>query len=145
MKLECWVNKHLPSNKCDLGKLFNLNEAEVDSLLTPNLLSFFTEKDESLFFTELEAYRENLEAQKVAFSEGGKKGGQATQKKNKLAKATLEATLKPLNRDDMDRDDMKRKELNKREGMFDNDEWLKEYDEVKPITNRPYIEQSKGY
>lgn len=145
MKLECWVNKYLPSNKCDIAKVFNLSEIEVDKLLTTNLLSFFSKKGESLFFTELEAYRENLEAQKLALSEGGKKGGQATQKKNKLAKATLEASLKPLSRDDMDREDMRRKELNKNDDIYGHDEWLKEYDEVKPIIARSYKEQSKGF
>jgi hypothetical protein len=144
MRLECWVNKCLPSQKSELAQMFNLAELEIETMLTQNVLSFFTEKNGSLFCTELDAYRENLEATKAALSEGGRKGGQATQKISRQAKATLEAEVKPLRRDDVSRDEGIREELTNK-GVIDvHKDWLNGYGDGKPVVGRSYLEQSRG-
>lgn len=143
MKLECWVNKSLPSKKSEFAKMFSIDENAVEYLLTPNVLSFFHEIDGSLFCTELEAYRENLEATKLALSEGGKKGGQATQKKHREIQATLEGKVNPLSRYEKNRNEESGVELIKGDDLIEHQEWLSAYDEVSPIVNRTVEEQSR--
>jgi len=144
MRLECWVNKCMPSQKSELAKMFNLAEFEIETMLTQNVLSFFNEKNGSLFCTELDAYRENLEATKAALSEGGRKGGHATQKKSKQAKATLEAEVKPLRRDDVSRDDGKEEELTNKGDIDGDKDWLNGYGDGNPLTGKSYLEHSRG-
>jgi len=144
MRLECWVNKCLPSKKDELAKMFNLAEPEIETMLTQNVLSFFNERNESLFCTELDAYRENLEATKAALSEGGRRGGQATQKMSRRAKATLEAETKPLRRDDVSRDEKMGEELTNKGVIEEDKDWLNAYGDGKPVIGKTYLEQSRG-
>lgn len=143
MKLECWVNKSLPSRKSEFARMFSIDENAVEYLLTPNVLSFFHEIDGSLFCTELEAYRENLEATKLALSEGGKKGGKATQKKHREVQATLEGKVNPLSRDEKNRYEESGVKLIKEDVMNEHQEWMSAYDEVSPIVNRSAKEQAR--
>ena len=66
-------------------------------------------------------------------SKGGRKGGQRTQRRSKNAKAgtqgPLEASLKPLSRDELSGDEMSLEELPSRgELTSSNQEWLDDYE-----------------
>ena len=148
MRLECWVNKCVPSERSELAILFGQSEQEINTHLTPNVLRFFMPDGANLICPELEAYRQNQEARNAALSEGGRNGGKATQDKNRQSKARLEgrfeAKVKPLNRDAMTRVEVSRKELINKGSLEENEEWLKDYDNGKPSNSNPYHEQSRG-
>jgi len=147
MRLECWVNKSLPIKKSELSMMFGFSEQEIDSQLTPNVLSFFKHEGSNLICTELEAYRQNQEATKVALSEGGRNGGKATQEKNRKAKASLEgrseAKLKPLSRDEQNRTEEIREELTNKGSLTEHNEWINDFENAPlSISNLNYA-QSK--
>jgi len=149
MRLECWVNKSVPSSKSELALMFGCPEQEVNSQLTPNVLSFFKQDGANLFCTELEAYRQNQEAAKAALSEGGRNGGKATQEKNRKAKASLEAGLeakvKPLSRDESSRDEVNRKELTNEGVPEELKEWLDGYENGTQNKSNLYYAKSRGF
>ena len=144
MRLECWVNKCVPSERSELAILFGQSEQVIKTHLTPNVLRFFMPDGANLICPELEAYRQNQEARNAALSEGGRNGGKATQDKNRQSKARLEAKVKTLSRDELNRDEVIRKELIKKGSLEENEEWLKDYGNGKPSTSNPYHEQSRG-
>lgn len=115
MRLECWVNKSIPSDQSELALILGVSEVEMNFQLTHKVMSFFNHVGSNLICPELEAYRQNQEAKKAALSKGGRNGGIATQDKNRQAKARLdgrpEAKVKPLSRDELNRDDVSREEL----------------------------------
>ena len=132
MRLECWVNKSLPSEKEGIAKILNLNPNEVTSSCSPKVLKHFSLLDESLFCTELDAYREKLQEKNRRISEGGRTGGLATQKASRQIKATLEGSLKPLSRDEKNREEKKGEELNNKGYMGEHQDWLNGYRDGKP-------------
>ena len=130
MRFECWVNKSLPKAPDSLAQVLGLPREVLDAALTPRVLSFFSESNDVLICPELEAYREKLANERRAMSEGGRKGGQRTQNKHRENEATLERTLKPLSRDELNRGEWNGKassgsgEINE---PFE-DEWVQDYD-----------------
>lgn len=149
MRLECWVNKSVPSSKSELALMFGVTEQEMNSQLTSKVLSFFNQVGTNLICNELEAYRQNQEATKAALSEGGRNGGKATQEKNRLSKATLEARLeakvKPLSRDESSRDEVSRKELTNEGGLMEHKEWINDFENASLSTSNLYYAQSRGF
>ena len=149
MRLECWVNKSVPSSSSELALMFGVSEQEMNSQLTSKVLSFFNQVGTNLICTELEAYRQNQEAAKAVLSEGGQKGGKATQEKNRQAKATLEARpeakVKPLSRDELNRDEVKRKELTNEGSLEEDKEWLEGFENGKSTKSNLYYAQSRGF
>ena len=149
MRLECWVNKSVPSSKSELALMFGVSEQEMNFLLTSKVLSFFNQVGTNLICTELESYRQNQEATKVALSEGGRNGGKATQEKNRQTKASLdartEAKVKPLSRDELNRDEVSRKELTNEGGLEEHKEWLDGFENGTPTKSNSYYAQSRGF
>lgn len=146
MRMECWVNMSVPSDRNELAKMFNLNEHELSTLLSEDLLSFFVCRDSSLFCKELEDYRENMQAVKAAQSEGGRNGGRTTQSRSRQAKADLQAEVKPLSRGEQSGDELNRRELIKEELPEELDEWLADYGDGKPkLLEKSYEEQRRGH
>jgi hypothetical protein len=145
MRMECWVNKSVPSDWNELAKMFNLNEHAVSTLLSDDLLSFFVCRESSLFCKELEDYRENMQAVRAAQSEGGRNGGRATQSRSRQAKADLQAEVKPLSREEQSGDELNRRGLIKEELTGEMDEWLADYDNGKSKLVKSYEEKSKGH
>ena len=74
MRLECWVNKSIPSQPSLLAKYLGFSESEVSSALTDNVKSFFYEELGSYRSLELDNYKEHLEERRLKQSEGGKNG-----------------------------------------------------------------------
>ncbi len=130
MRFECWVNHSLPKDRDSLAQVLGLSREMLDAALTPRVLSFFSESNDVLICPELEAYREKVAKERRAMSEGGRKGGQRTQNRHRENEATLERTLKPLSRDELNRDESNRK-ASSGSGEIEQlseDTWVRDYD-----------------
>jgi len=103
MRKQCWVNKSVPTDKVQLAKIIGCEVSEVEANLSPHVLHFFIEKDGEYVSPELDDYRYNLEERHRKISEGGKKGGETTQAKNK---GRLKGSLRALSRDEQSGDDL---------------------------------------
>ena len=145
MRFECWVNKFVPSDRSELAVMFGISDQDVQAYLTPRVLSFFKKVGTDLICIELEAYRQNQEATKVALSEGGRNGGKATQQKNRQAKASLEAKVKPLSRDELNRDEVSREELTNEGSLEEHKEWLDGFENGTSTQSNLYYAQSRGF
>lgn len=157
MRLECWVNKLIPATPSELAILLNLNPANVQEALTNRVAGFFERHDGNFYCPELEDYREQLAARKEAQSAGGRKGGETTQKRHRLAKPTIEYELqaisqadlqgkvKPLRGGEVNRGEVKREELPMK-GFNDPelDQWVSSYDASPSPSVNEYARQSKG-
>jgi len=108
MRKQCWVNKSVPIDKEDMAKIIGCKVSEVEANLSPRVLHFFIEKDGEYICPELDDYRYNLEERHRRISEGGKKGGEITQAKNK---GRLRGNLKALRRDEQSGDDLNGREI----------------------------------
>ena len=107
MRKQCWVNKSVPTDKEHMAMIIGCKVTEVEANLSPHVLHFFIEKDGEYICPELEDYRFNLEERHRRISEGGKKGGEITQAKNK---GRLKGNLKALSRDEQSGDDLRKDE-----------------------------------
>jgi hypothetical protein len=146
MRRECWVNGSVPKEPQELASYLGKPTDEVIAFLSIRVLSFFRERNDQLVCPELDAYRASLEDRAKKMSEGGHKGGRSTQIKNKIAKATLEAMVKPLSRDELHRGEMsgdEKKSLGEGITTKDMDEFVAEYDNT-PETSNAYYRASKG-
>lgn len=145
MRLEYWVNKDLPSKVDELAKTLGLSESDVLDAFSPNVLSFFKNNGGGLYSQELQEFRENYLAKREKLSESGQKGGKATQSKQKKFQATLEGSLKPLSRAELNRNEMRGEELTKRELTIEESEWVDAYERADITTSNTYLMQSRGY
>jgi hypothetical protein len=94
MRLECWVNRKIPSNAGELAKILGFDAGEVGAALSERVKSFFVEDKGFFTCTELVDYRQHLDERKAKQSEGGKKGSALTNEKRKHSDATTSpATL----------------------------------------------------
>lgn len=87
LKLECWVNKSLPSDLKKLAKYAGLPEHELAEIM-PNIGHFFTTKANRISSPELDNYRAHLE--KV--SKARKKGADTTNAIKSMNKRYAQAT-----------------------------------------------------
>lgn len=85
MRLECWVNKQLPSDPLAISKAFGLSADEV-ALSLPAVMKFFKLEGEFIICPELEDYRAHLDERKLKQSQDGKTGIIITNEKRKAAK-----------------------------------------------------------
>lgn len=100
MRLECWVNRKIPSNAAELAKVLGFEAGEVRAALSDRVKSFFAE--DGGFFTspELNNYRQHLDERKAKQSEGGKKGSAVANEKRKLGDATTPPATQSSNSQD---------------------------------------------
>jgi len=82
LRLECWENKQTPTTSQELAKYLSCDAAEIQSALTDRVKRFFIEENGSFYCPELEDYRQHLEDQRIAKSNGGKQGAAITNAKN---------------------------------------------------------------
>lgn len=146
MKKECWVNRQVPMSEGDLASYLRVDKSEIETCLTPRVLSFFVDRSGFLICAELERYREELLERRQRMAAGGQKGGEATQKKHKLPKASLEATIKPLSRGEMSGDEVNRNEkqsLGRGITAQEMDEWVNDCFSG-PDLPTSYLKSSKG-
>ena len=130
---ECWLNGRVPSDHFQLSLLLNKPLEEVSKALTSRVLKDFEDNGGFLVCPELERQKRLLMQRRDQMSKGGRKGGQQTQRLAKKAKAgtqgPLEASLKPLSRDELSGNEMSLEELPSRgELSSGNQEWLDDYD-----------------
>lgn len=148
MRRECWVNGSVPKEPEELSALLGKSIAEIMPNLSIKVLSFFAERNDQLICPELDAYRINLEIRSKKMSEGGKKGGKNTQRHQREAKATLEATIKPLSRNEISRDKLNRdeiKSLGERITTEEFNDFVAEYDSSPEASNSYFIVSKGGY
>jgi uncharacterized protein YdaU (DUF1376 family) len=145
MRLECWVNKSLPVSVEDLAKTLGMKTEDILNSLSPRVLEFFKQDERGFYSAELEAYRENYLAKRAKLSESGKRGGRTTQSKQRQAKATIEASLKPLSGDESSRYEKRGKELTKEEFSSEDKEWVADYESGTPPATSSYLMQSRGF
>ena len=145
MRLECWVNKSLPVSVEDLARTLGMKTDDVLNSLSPRVLEFFRQDAGEFYSPELEAYRENYLAQRAKLSESGQRGGRTTQSKHRQAKATLQASLKPLRRDDVSRDEGMGEELTNEGVMDEHRDFIKALGEDNSIRTSSYEKQSRGH
>lgn len=146
MRRECWVNGFVPKEPQELADYLAKPEAEVNAALSMKVLSFFKEQNDQLVCPELDAYRAVLKDRSKKMSEGGRNGGKVTQNKNKFARATLEAMIKPLSRDEMNRGEWsgeEKRSLGEGISIEEINEFVAEYDST-PETSNAYYRASKG-
>lgn len=85
MRLECWVNRHLPSSPKELAVVLGASEDEVRRSLS-SVMTFFHSDGEFIQCPELEDYREHLNDRKRRQSEGGKTGAERKKARVNLRK-----------------------------------------------------------
>jgi hypothetical protein len=146
MRRECWFNGSVPKEPQELATYLGKPVEDISLNLSIRVLSFFRERHDQLICPELDAYKAELEIRTKKMSEGGQKGGKATQIKNKVVKATLEAMVKPLSRDELSGGEVSRdekKSLGEGITLKEIDEWNAEYDST-PETSNAYYQATKG-
>ncbi len=146
MRKECWVNHRVPKNPEELARYLGVEIKEINQNLSEKVLSFFKEVEGELICTELEDYRLNQQERERKMSEGGRKGGKNTQDRIKSVKGTLQATIKPLRRDEMNRNELNRDEIRLlRSGITNSeiDPWVVEYENA-PAAGISYLKASRG-
>jgi hypothetical protein len=146
MRRECWVNGSIPKESNELAAYLGKPIDEINNNLSTKVLNFFRERNDQLVCPELDAYRASLEEKSKKMSEGGKRGGKAAQDKTKVVKATLEAMLKPLSREELNEDELsgdEKKSLG--EGITSQEmaRWVADYDNS-PDISTAYRIASKG-
>lgn len=77
MRLECWVNRELPSDPIKLAKVLGFEIAQVEKAL-PEMCAFFSFDGGTLRCPELDNYRAHLEQRRQKQSDGGKAGAAKT-------------------------------------------------------------------
>ncbi len=77
LRLECWVNKELPSNHHNLAKVLGLPVEEITASLAA-IMEFFEIAGDFIACPELENYRVHLLERKLKQSQGGKRGSAIT-------------------------------------------------------------------
>lgn len=146
MRKECWVNHRIPKDPVNLARYLGFELKEINQNLSEKVLSFFREVDDEFICPELEDYRQNQQERERKMSEGGRRGGKNTQDRIKSVKGTLEATIKPLRRDEMNRNELNRDELRLLRSEVTNieiDPWVMEYENT-PAAGISYLKASRG-
>lgn len=157
LRKECWVNGGVPCEPEQLAKFLNIPAKAIAAALTSRVLNSFEIQDGWMVCPELEAYRHKLTVQHERMSEGGRRGGEKTQKlvkaSGRMAKvsspkssvdearqstyeATLEAISKPLRREEPTRGEGDRLERNYLSP--ENAQWVGEYEEGFDATGMQY-------
>ena len=145
MRMEYWANNSLPASVDVLAKTLGLSTSEVLDVFSPSVQSFFQNRGEGFYSPELEGYRENCLAKREKLSVSGQKGGQSTQSKHRQAKTTLEASLKPLSRDETSRTEKRGEELTNKELSPEDKDWINAFESGQLTPTNNYLMQSRGY
>ena len=137
LRNECWVNDRIPANIDELSTYLGIDMAKIASALTPRIMAFFNLKDGFLTSPELNDYRTYLAERSNKLSSAGAKGGKITQQKNRNNQATLEGSLKPMSREELNQVE------NNLADIKQTDPWIIEYDAT-PDLPTPYLIASRG-
>lgn len=133
LKLECWVNKRLPSNPAMLARVLGMEASEVATAL-PKVMPFFAMDGPDLVCPELEDYRAHIDARRDRLSEAGKKGAAKTNLRHvDTGAATPPALSRPgrghLVKPSTDQHSkVQNSQTHVLNGEADNDAWLDDYE-----------------
>jgi hypothetical protein len=155
LRLECWQNGSVPCAITVLAKCLGCDIAEIETLLTERVKSFFNEEDGSLFCTELDDYRKYLQDKREKQQKGGEKGAAITnaRKNNPERVANTSGTSKPSSTPQLTRqvgaDSLVKQSLVKhiKTQSLDNgvnDYWVKDYDNVERLSDNEYQRIKEG-
>jgi hypothetical protein len=86
LRLECWVNRAVPSNPRTLARMLGYDVTAIEEAL-PEVAPFFAADGDSLTCPELEDYRRHLEGIREKQSQGGKQTAAKHSEKRKQADA----------------------------------------------------------
>ncbi len=75
LRLECWVNRSMPSDAGRLARMLGCDKAEIEMLM-PAMRPFFEILGDDLRCPELEDYRKYRDARRDAMAEGGRKSAE---------------------------------------------------------------------
>lgn len=94
MRLEAWASGPLPTDHEALSRILGIPAVRIKELLPSVLLHFFQINGGQLVCPDLEMYREQQTARKQRIVDGGRAGGQKTQRRRRreFSEASLEAT-----------------------------------------------------
>jgi hypothetical protein len=146
MRRECWFNGSVPKEPQELAIYLGKPVEDISLNLSIRVLSFFRERHDQLICPELDAYKAELEIRSKKMAEGGHKGGKVTQNKNKVVKATLEAMVKPLSKDELNRGELsedKKRSLGEGITTEEMNAFIAEYEST-PVAPNAYYVASKG-
>lgn len=96
MRLECWVNRCVPSDSLELARVLGLQESEVKQGLTERVRRYFAAQEGTggiLVCPELDAYRDRLDERHAKMSEGGRKGADHTNQSRRDRATNRESSL----------------------------------------------------
>lgn len=147
MRRECWVNGSIPKEPQELAAYLGKSFDDVNRSLSIRVLSFFKESFDQLICPELDAYRAGLESKSKKMSEAGQRGGKTTQNKNRIAKATLEAMVKPLSGVELIRGEVSRvekKSLGENITAEEMNKFVADYNNTPDISNAYYLDSKGG-
>lgn len=158
MRLECWVNLHLPSNHNDLAKVLGLSVKEISELL-PSLMGFFKIEDNHIICPELEGYRQYLADRKTRQSEGGKLGANKTNQSRKAREnseknisssnptTNLRESRRPNRRGDVEslvQSSKAQQSQNQSLHAENTDSFISDYEKCETSEDNDYLNASKG-
>jgi hypothetical protein len=83
---EFWTNGPLPADPAKLARVLGVNETEI-TLVLAECAAFLEIIDGHIEVPELRAYKNHLEARRIAQSEGGKHAAEITNSKKKTKRA----------------------------------------------------------
>jgi hypothetical protein len=132
MRLECWVNKSIPSQPSLLAKYLGFNDSEISIALTENVKSFFSEEFGNFRSIELDNYKDHLEERRLKQSEGGKNGVRIKREKNHNQgnfKQTYQVSSRSLVKNSQAQTSTEKTNQEQSINRDDlDDEWVREYD-----------------
>lgn len=126
IRLECWVNGKIPVIHEEMSMLLNLPLDAVRAASTERVKRQFVIEGDMLYSKELEDYRDHLSNRSKAQSDGGSRGGKATQAQNREARSN-QAKLKPLRGEEQNRTELNRDEL-AGEGEIEAKKFVEDYE-----------------
>jgi len=157
MRLECWVNKQLPSNHHDLAKVLGQPVEEVTASLAA-VMEFFEIAGNFTVCPELENYRVHLAERKLKQSQGGKRGSAITNGKrsrkvhvdNPSGLSSNSSTNPQVSRQGSVESSVQYSTTQpsqtqfSRKGVID-DQFVRDYESAEQCTADDYTKASKGY
>lgn len=154
----CWVNGRVPADPMKLTRLLNLTPDEVkvvNCALLRKHMARCPGNDSHMYFPELDRQKAAMIDRQRKQVEGGRKGGESTQTKQKRSASTSgqpasspsslpssSAQAPEMSGDEMSGDEMKRNPVYTGNDPTEHEEWLREY-EGPSIVDRPGGAHSK--
>jgi uncharacterized protein YdaU (DUF1376 family) len=145
MQLECWVCTDIPSDPSELCQILGVPSEQVTRALSPKVLSFFKERNDSYHSPFLDDQRNEFLERRKKQSQGGQKGAI---RKNQMSKPELhsqpkgqpEGSLYQLQSNPVTSNQITSFSVNQEEtidsGLENHTEWINAFDGVSEFADR---------